>query len=135
MSNGGLLAQRLACALAGRIAAVASVAGAVPFSGCEARVPILLVHGTDDPILPFAGARESEAQWAARDGCKASRREVLHQGDALCEAREGCVADVELCTIEGGGHAWPGGVPLPGLGATSRDLDATARIAAFFARH
>jgi polyhydroxybutyrate depolymerase len=58
---------------------------------------------------------------------------AYQKGDATC-ARWTCAADVELCTIDGGGHTWPGGVPLP-TGKTSRDLDASARIVDFFAAH
>jgi polyhydroxybutyrate depolymerase len=94
-----------------------------------------LVHGTDDQVLPFAGALRAEEIWAAQNGCSARRREVLRRGNARCELREGCAADVQLCRIDGGGHTWPGGVALPGLGQTSKDLDASAAIAEFFARH
>jgi len=43
---------------------------------------------------------------------------------------------VELYTIEGGGHTWPGG-PAAGwrVGRVSRELDATEVIWAFFAGH
>jgi poly(3-hydroxybutyrate) depolymerase len=38
-----------------------------------------------------------------------------------------------LCTITGGGHAWPGSVfPLPG---TTQDIKATDAIWTFFAAH
>lgn len=46
-------------------------------------------------------------------------------------------ADVVLFTIHEGGHTWPGGEPLPEwfLGPTSRRLDATREMWAFFERH
>ena len=133
-SNGGLFAQHLACALPGRLASIASVAGAVAFTGCKTQVPVLLIHGTDDAILPFAGARSAEERWAVRNGCGPEKAQVLRKGATRCEQRLGCAAAVELCTVEGGGHTWPGGVALPGLGQTDRGFDATAAIAAFFAR-
>ena len=44
--------------------------------------------------------------------------------------------DVELYTIEGGGHTWPGDVSARGLlGRVSRDLDATTTIWSFFSSH
>ena len=46
-------------------------------------------------------------------------------------------ADVVLLTIEGGGHTWPGGTPLPEwfAGPTSRGVDATRQMWAFFEAH
>jgi polyhydroxybutyrate depolymerase len=43
---------------------------------------------------------------------------------------------VALYTVDGGGHTWPGG-PAVGrsVGRVSRELDATAAIWEFFARH
>jgi poly(3-hydroxybutyrate) depolymerase len=40
-------------------------------------------------------------------------------------------------TIRGGGHAWPGGKPMPKwlVGPTSRSIDATSQIWAFFRAH
>jgi len=44
---------------------------------------------------------------------------------------------VVLYTIEGGGHTWPGGTPLPEwlLGPMSRSVDATRLMWAFFRAH
>jgi polyhydroxybutyrate depolymerase len=46
-------------------------------------------------------------------------------------------AAVALYRIEGGGHTWPGGGPLPGfvVGPTHRELDATRLIWDFFRQH
>jgi polyhydroxybutyrate depolymerase len=49
----------------------------------------------------------------------------------------GCTdgADVVLCTIQDGGHQWPGGDELPFLGKKSDDLIATDAIWDFFVAH
>jgi polyhydroxybutyrate depolymerase len=51
----------------------------------------------------------------------------------------GCANDaaVVLFTIHGGGHTWPGGEPLPEwfVGRTSRSIDATRQMWAFFQEH
>ena len=44
-------------------------------------------------------------------------------------------ADVVFCTINGGGHQWPGGDALPLLGTKSDDLIATDAIWDFFVAH
>ena len=46
--------------------------------------------------------------------------------------------DVAIYTIDGGGHAWPGGEPVRGFvnhGNTPRDFDAGEVIWDFFKRH
>ena len=42
----------------------------------------------------------------------------------------GCEEDatVVLYTIDGGGHTWPGGWPIPGVGKTSKHIDATEEL-------
>jgi polyhydroxybutyrate depolymerase len=44
---------------------------------------------------------------------------------------------VVLYTIQGGGHSWPGGKPLPQwwVGPTSRSIDATSMMWTFFREH
>jgi len=54
MSNGGMFVSTLACELDGRIAAVAPVAGVHLLPDCDGRpVPIIVTHGTSDPLVPF----------------------------------------------------------------------------------
>jgi polyhydroxybutyrate depolymerase len=46
-------------------------------------------------------------------------------------------AAVVLYTVEGGGHSWPGGKPLPEwlAGTTSNSIDATSQMWAFYREH
>jgi polyhydroxybutyrate depolymerase len=146
-SNGGFLSHRLGCELADRIAAIAPVSGVLGIDACSPTrpVPVIHIHGTEDLLVPYDGnpyrdyisVADSIAGWVARDGCAGSPAVTFAQGDATCETYSGCAgnADVTLCTIDGGGHQWPGGVSLPGGGHTSTDLDATAAIWDFFAAH
>lgn len=54
MSNGGMFVSTLACKLNDRIAAVAPVAGVHLLPDCGGRpVPIIVTHGTSDPLVPF----------------------------------------------------------------------------------
>ncbi|MCJ7530116.1 MAG: hypothetical protein MUO64_03695 [Anaerolineales bacterium] len=54
-------------------------------------------------------------------------------GETWGNCREG--ADVILYTTEGGGYSWPGSDILPQLGITTKDINATDVIWAFFAAH
>jgi polyhydroxybutyrate depolymerase len=49
----------------------------------------------------------------------------------------GCAADVIFYTIQGGGHTWPGGNPIPAwiAGQTNMDIDATGTLWEFFTKH
>ena len=59
--------------------------------------------------------------------------------DVTRRAYTSCAGDaaVVLYTIQGGGHTWPGGGPLPEwfVGTTSRSIDATSRMWEFFQQH
>ncbi len=60
MSNGGFFSFLLACQLSQKIAAVASVTGSMTnetYQNCNPskEVPVLQIHGTDDPIVTYNG--------------------------------------------------------------------------------
>ena len=150
MSNGGFMAHRLACEMSDRIAAVAPVAGVNGDPTCapSRAVPILDFHGTADPTVPYAGdpARDwpsvpaTTEAWVKRDGCSERAVETLATGEVRCmshgECRSG--AEVTLCTVNGGGHTWPGGASVPwiaGQGKTNHDVVADDLIWAFFEKH
>jgi polyhydroxybutyrate depolymerase len=40
-----------------------------------------------------------------------------------------------LYSIIGGGHTWPGAIPIPRLGLTTKQIDASSAIWDFFAAH
>jgi polyhydroxybutyrate depolymerase len=144
MSNGALMSYRLACEASDLFAAVAPVAGVEAVPGCKPRraVPVLAFHGTGDFLVPWNGGwfdlgspRETVRRWSERDRCSGPSQPIYQRGDARCEAAQACAADVILCTIDGGGHTWPGGVEAFFLGKTSSDLDATRAILDFFLDH
>lgn len=139
MSNGGHMAHRLACEAADVFAAAASVTGVLSLAGpCAPSRPISMVqyHGTADTIVSYNGFPAVPAmmeQWAARNGCSAQSEVIFDQGDMLCETWPGCDAGVEvtLCTIEGGGHCWPGNASCL-FGASSTELHASEEITEMF---
>ncbi len=155
LSNGGGMSYRLACQLADRIAAAGSVSGALlfPLSACQPSrpVPLIAFHGTADRIVPYAGGPSRSfdlpfpnipdwiAAYAVRSGCAATAAPLPERGEVTGIQYSGCRAGAEVIfyTIAGGGHAWPGGVPLPRfiVGQTSQAIDATAVMWEFFSRH
>jgi len=116
LSNGGFLANLLGCQLADRLAAVAPVAGALDLGDCRpARpMPILLIYGSADTVVPPDLIRRGVAWWVGRNTCGAP---AASEG---CSHWSGCDADVVAC--EGPqAHRWP--------------PDAAARVWKFFAAH
>ena len=137
ISNGGMMAQRLACEQADRIAGIATVAGGLPEplqATCKpARaLPVLVIHGTEDPIVPWSGgavagfedfgkvlsARETAKFWAANNRCgdggviaAEPDRDPKDGTRVKMEVFASCPAGaaVKLAAVEGGGHTWPGG--------------------------
>ena len=138
ISNGGFMAQRLACEARPRYAGFASVAAgsyaALP-DNCERSAPIdaLFVHGTEDQLVPWQGKTVQDSSgyrqavtlsltdslkfWAARNHCDAQVdvRDLPESGRSAGTrvrvlASRDCVAgsEVSLYAVIGGGHNWPG---------------------------
>jgi polyhydroxybutyrate depolymerase len=159
MSNGGGMAFVLSCTLSDRLAAVGLVAPAqsLPTDWCSNTrpVPMIAFQGTadrfvryeggpmDDPINPdppvFPATRDWVGRWAARNRCGASSVESEMAVEVTRLEYTGCAegAAVLLFTIQGGGHTWPGGEPLPEwfAGPTNRSIDATRQMWTFFQEH
>ena len=154
-SNGGSMAFALSCRLSHRIAAVGTVSAAQdqrPWNWCaDSRpVPLINFHGTAD-LVPYNGGRvwasprpfpsvsTWTANWARRNRCAPNPIESVLATDVTRLEYTNCANDaaVVLYTIRGGGHTWPGGKPMPEwmLGRTSRNIDATSQMWAFFREH
>ena len=163
ISNGGMMAQRMVCEHANRIAGIATVAGTLPeklAKVCkpEQPVPVLLIHGTADPIVPWNGGpvagfeefgivlsvRETVAVWMANNHCRGA---AVTTTPADLDPQDGtrirterftdCAAGagLSLLIVEGGGHTWPGGfqyLPERFIGRTTREIDANQVIWDFF---
>lgn len=152
MSNGAFMSYRLACELAGRIAAIGSVAGVTVADPClpSRPVPIISFNGTDDLLVWYNGgiyesAPRTIARWSMRNGCSRQVETVYEKGNVRCDAYKNCKGGttVELCTIDGGGHSWPGGRDMSQLppytfgleGETTRDINASRAMWEFFQKH
>jgi polyhydroxybutyrate depolymerase len=159
MSNGAVMAYRLASELSGRIAAVAPVAGTMGTERCQPQRPVSVLHfhGTADEFIPFTGGRgakslygtnhrpveDSIRAWVSANGCEETPQlDVLSEGgDGLRvtrrtygAGRDG--AEVALVVIEGGGHTWPGQrSPATSLGRSTRNVSANDLMWEFFRKH
>lgn len=138
LSNGGYLAHRVACDHSDRIAAIGAVAGLLSHQTCAPTrpMPVFMVHGTADTLVSYDWLDETTHYWVVMNGCT-TMSESYRNGDASCVMHSGCDGrgEVEVCTIAGGGHQWPGGEALPLLGTKSDDVIATDRIWQFFVAH
>jgi polyhydroxybutyrate depolymerase len=151
VSNGGFFVHRLACERSNRFAAIATVAGEMlPALAKDCRVAspvaVLIFHGTRDPYVPYKGGQtkgsgialsseEAANVWSRNNGSTGEWKETFKKGDVHCRTSEGGRAPVRLCTVEGAGHTWPGGLQyMPKLlvGSTNRDVNASEMIWEFF---
>jgi polyhydroxybutyrate depolymerase len=157
LSNGGGMAFVLSCTLSDRIAAVGMVAAAysLPWSWCTDPLPVPMIafHGTSDALTPYHGGRSPvfpdslvlpsiptwTSNWARRNQCGSNPVESVVATDVTRLEYTSCADDaaVVLYTVQGGGHTWPGGKPMPEelAGFTSNGVDATSRMWAFFREH
>lgn len=140
MSNGGYMSHRLGCEASDVFAAVAPVAGAmgIPDCGPSRSVPIVAYHGTEDGLVPYGSGSAAIDEWASLNGCTGDPVRTDH-GPSYCDKWENCSdgVEVELCTLEGMGHCWPGGpeaLCIPDIGPPSSDVDANQHMWAFMSR-
>jgi polyhydroxybutyrate depolymerase len=142
MSGGARMASQLGCDLSTLVAAVAPVAGLRFPSPCNAErpVPVIAFHGTADTVNPYDGGGQAywtysvpsaAQQWAAHNGCRPTPSSGQPAANVRRSSYEGCSAsaDVDLYTIDGAGHEWPG---APGQ---TNAIDANAAMWAFFQTH
>ncbi|HVX40793.1 MAG TPA: PHB depolymerase family esterase [Gemmatimonadaceae bacterium] len=137
-SDAGTLAYLLACHDADVITAIGVISGEVPERACVPQPPVsaLVFHGTADRNVRYGATRAHVARWAAGESCGLAAADtsvaLIHDRYAGCAGG----AVVELYTIRGGKHAWPGGrgssifAPHP-----SRAIDASRAFAAFTLAH
>lgn len=139
-SDGATFANVLACEEGFNLAGIGIVAGGGSARNCQPQGPlgVIVMHGTEDPILPYAGINPDQwaADWAELNGCETvPATEDLGQGINRATYAN-CPPDGEVVfyRIEGGGHTWPGAdqTLLGDVGSTTNALQATLEIAHFF---
>jgi len=165
-SNGAMMTQRLALERSGKIAAIAPVIGSLPQALAESKpsrpIPVLIINGTDDTMMPWDGgdvhfgrlklgkvlSTAGTVRFWAR--CNRSRAEPLVEqlpdvdpGDGTRVRRETHPAgpggaEVVLYAVERGGHTWPQGrqyLREELIGKTSKDINGCEVIWQFLKRH
>ena len=165
MSNGAMMAYRIASELSESIAAVAPVGGPMGTGTCDPAVPVSVMHfhGTADKLAPYEGGRGAGApgvpaaarpefysvdhsirQWVKANGCDAepvvqSLADAADDGTRVVRKTWSGGkrgAEVVLVRIEGGGHTWPGAIPPKAfLGKSTRDISANDLMWEFFQKH
>lgn len=155
-SNGGMMSYRLVCELSNRIAAIAAVSSAIPPElPCKPSRPVSVIqfHGTKDEFIPIKGGigkrtpkgesfksfDEGTNTWVKLNGCKGNPEVFLQKGRVTCKKYQSCNDNSEVvqCTIEGGGHTWPGGRSVAPwiFGKTTKDISANDLMWDFFQKH
>lgn len=160
ISNGGMLAYRLASELSDRIAAIASVAGPMGTETCQATRPVSVLHfhGTCDEFTPYNGGRGPKSfsqadfhsvefsvrAWIEANECPTAGSELRlpnknFDGTTVTKMTWGpgkAESEVVLYTIHRGGHTWPGRQPPTSyLGLSTSEIDANDVTWEFFTRH
>ena len=111
-SNGGLMANALACQAADRVHAIVLVASGYERLGrCSPSRPVsvLDIHGTSDQVVGYRGLRAFVGTWARRDGC-APTPSSHREPERVTQFRWHDCDDgsrVEHLRVSGDSHGWP----------------------------
>ena len=151
-SGGARMASQLACDASTTFAAVGPVSGLRFPNPCPSTrpVPVISFHGTSDPVDPYLGNGQkywtysvpvAAQRWATHNGCTTAT--VTHPVVTVTQtSNSNCTggADVQLYTIAGEGHEWPGGPHLRKvitrvLGPQTMAISANSTMWAFFVAH
>lgn len=154
MSNGAMMAYRLACEASDLFHGIMAVAGTDNTRSCAPAhpVPVLHIHARDDDRVIFTGGagekfrREAMVtdfvsvpasidKWVRLNHAEATPRRVLEVAGAYCDLHAAGPhgAAVQLCVTETGGHSWPGGGKA--RGAPSQAIRANDLMWEFFTVH
>lgn len=157
MSNGAIMAETFAARNPGKVRAVAGVAGTMDTARTRVKgpVPALIIHGTADPMVPYAGGvgddsltktdfssvdQVVQAFLSAQPGTLTKTTRQIDRKDdgtavTITDWGAGGTIRVRLVTIEGGAHHWPGGRKARLRDGKTQEIDANAEILRFFAQY
>lgn len=148
ISSGGAMTASLACQESATFAGFAPVAADfyLPVICAKAaRRPIIIFHGTADPVVPYFGGRvgtraglpvgaaeTTAGAWARHNGCTSGPDRTSLSSQVTRLSWNGCAEPVVMYRIEGGGHTWPGAAINVPLGLTTKQISATQTMWKFF---
>ncbi len=158
ISNGGFMVQTLVHELPGIFAGMASVIASLPVN-LEKRevkhtpVPVLIIAGTDDPIIPYEGGEvksraggsilgmeESVKYWRDVNGCQPDSKiehipDIENDGTSVTKYTyidNNGKEHVVFYKINGGGHQYPDGLTIPFGGKKTKNINGSLAIWEFF---
>jgi polyhydroxybutyrate depolymerase len=159
ISNGGFMAQHMACVMPDALAGIAVIAATLPVdAACPSPrpMPVIFFQGTADKFVPFNGGpiapqfgsrgsaisnAEAVAIWQKRNGCGAAQKTQLPaKNDSMAVTVEtySCPPGrgLENVIVQDGGHTWPGAhqgwLVTKILGPVTDNIDANATMWTFF---
>ncbi len=151
ISSGAAMSASLACQASETFAGFGLVSADFylpPLCDKARRRPIIIFHGTADPVVPYDGghvgggasgtpvqpAETSAALWARHNGCAPGPTETRLGTQVVRLTWNGCAVPVVMYRIVGGGHTWPGSsINITALGLTTKQVSATTAMWKFFA--
>jgi polyhydroxybutyrate depolymerase len=147
MSNGGSMSYYLACNMNDKIAAIASVTGAMgTFTqlNCNPNhpTPVMEIHGTADFTVPFNDIINGIEYWRDYNNCNliadTTLMPDLNFGDLstvkhIVYKNGDNGVTTELFKVINGGHTWPGSNISTGV--TNYDINASIEIWKFFYKY
>ena len=135
ISNGAMLAQKLAAEGKGKIKAFASVAGSL--NKVPAKTPslcaALLIHGDADMNVPINSQDKDFKFWQSVDGISNDPTTASKGPATITSVESDQGFRVEKVVIKGGQHSWPGAKVRPPSGdPIEPGFDASTYIIDFF---
>ena len=152
-SGGARMSSQLGCDASTVFAAVAPVSGLRFPSPCPSTraVPVVAFHGTADPVDPYTGNGQTywtysvpvaAGRWAVHNRCARAPSNSAPAAGVALTTYAPCSggSEVQLYSIAGEGHEWPGGPALPRpvtrvLGPQSTAVSANGVMWSFFVAH
>ena len=160
MSNGGFMSMRLAHELNHRIAAFGTVTGSLGANYnaiLNQTVPVILIAGTEDPLVPYDGGQVAESgtyslgfealldYYASNNACSTLNIEQLPQvnDDGVTTEKwvySDCTNNAKCVLFKniGAGHTWPSGESSLGentVGKESSEINASRELMNFFLQY
>jgi polyhydroxybutyrate depolymerase len=109
-SMGGYFANNIGCKGKDIVRAIAAHSGGTYTGDCPGNpIPVLVIHGDADGLIPYQCGKEAYGYWVTRNKCgSGTDAEAIKEGS--CVWNQGCPAgqEVGMCTMKAMDHGWAG---------------------------